>query len=235
MDREAQEISDTFGRERRTFISRDDLSEVAAPEELVPDERCLVIFSTAGHIKRVNDDTFSTQVSGYQHDALMSRTPEKDSRTSLTAILECMFCTGATIAPTIENNRLLVMLQKRGGRGKTGGKLRENDAISNVLTVMSHDHLVCIATDGSCHTVRAFDVPERPRTARGMPMGELLPKLKSGVTVAAVVALRSSGDLESHIMLLTVMGKAKRIDLQQLRCEFCAQVALMCFCEEELR
>lgn len=124
-------------------------------------------------------------------------------------------------------NKLCMMLQRRGGRGKTGGKLRENDAISNVLTVMSHDHLVCIATDGSCHTIRAFDVPERARTARGMPMGALLPKLKSDVTIAAVVPLRNSGDLESHVMLLTVMGKAKRIDLQQLRYELCAGAALM--------
>ena len=79
---------------------------------------------------------------------------------------------------------MLLMLQRRGGRGKTGGKLRENDAISNVLTVMSHDYLVCIATDGSCHTVRAFDVPERSRTARGMPMGELLPKLLSLIHIS---------------------------------------------------
>ncbi|NJR43349.1 MAG: hypothetical protein HC767_12500 [Akkermansiaceae bacterium] len=110
------------------------------------------------------------------------------------------------------------MLQRRGGKGKTGGKLRDNDAVSNVLTVMSHDHLVCIATDGSCHTVRAFDIPERSRTAKGLPMGELLPKLKPGVTVAAVVPLRNSGDTESHVMLLTEKGKAKRIDLKQLRC-----------------
>ena len=62
MGREAQEIADKFGRERRTIISREDVAEAAAPEELVADERCLVIFSTAGHIKRVKDETFSTQV-----------------------------------------------------------------------------------------------------------------------------------------------------------------------------
>ena len=62
MGREAQEIADTFGSERRTIISSEDVSEVAAPEELVPDERCIVIFSSAGHIKRVKDGSFSTQV-----------------------------------------------------------------------------------------------------------------------------------------------------------------------------
>lgn len=111
------------------------------------------------------------------------------------------------------------VLQRRGGKGKTGGKLRDNDAISNVLTVMSHDHLVCIASDGTCHTIRAFDVPERARTAKGLPMGELLPKLKPGVTVASVVALRSSGDLQSHVMLLTREGLAKRIEMELLRYE----------------
>ena len=148
-----------------------------------------------------------------------------------TVVIECMGTLFMEVSSLLYykngSKNMHLMLQRRGGRGKTGGKLRENDAISNVLTVMSHDHLVCIATDGSCHTVRAFDVPERSRTARGMPMGELLPKLKSGVTVAAVVPLRSSGDHESHVMLLTVMGKAKRIDLQQLRCELCAGVVLV--------
>lgn len=62
MVREAQEISDAYSSDRRTELSGSDVSEVAAPEELVPDERCLVIFSTGGHIKRVKDNTFSTQV-----------------------------------------------------------------------------------------------------------------------------------------------------------------------------
>jgi DNA gyrase/topoisomerase IV subunit A len=59
---EAQEIADRFGRDRRTVISHEDIAEVAAPEELVPDERCLIILSSEGHTKRVKDTAFLTQV-----------------------------------------------------------------------------------------------------------------------------------------------------------------------------
>ena len=56
--------------------------------------------------------------------------------------------------------------QKRGGTGKKGGKLREDDSVGIVLTSMAHDHLLVIANDASCFSIRAFDVPERSRTSQ---------------------------------------------------------------------
>lgn len=109
-------------------------------------------------------------------------------------------------------------LQRRGGRGKTGGKLRDEDVIQDVLTTMSHDNLVFVAEDGSCHTIRAFDVPERSRAANGVPVAELLPKLNPGVSVAAVVPLHSTSQDQKTLLLLTTQGKAKRMTMNNLRC-----------------
>lgn len=119
-------------------------------------------------------------------------------------------------------------MQKRGGRGKTGGKLRDEDVIRDVHTTMSHNHLVCVADDGSCHTIRAFDVPERSRAANGVPVAELLPKLKPGVSVAAVVPLSTSSQEQKMVLLLTAQGKAKRLAMDQLRCATQTPQHFMC-------
>eukprot|EP00892_Ulva_mutabilis_P010799 jgi/Ulvmu1/8091/UM004_0330.1 len=167
MIKEAEALVKRYGRDRRTVLADADVSEFAEPEELFEDERCLIIMSSAGYIKRVKDTAF--------------------------------------------------MRQKRGGRGKTGGKLRDEDVIRDVLTTMSHDNLVFVAADGSCHTIRAFDVPERSRAANGVPVAELLPRLQPNISVAAVVPLRNTSQDKKTLLLLTKQGKAKRLAMERLR------------------
>lgn len=60
--KEAKALTDKYGRPRRTEIADASISDVASEEELIPDEKGLVIFSDGGHIKRVCDTTFATQV-----------------------------------------------------------------------------------------------------------------------------------------------------------------------------
>jgi DNA gyrase subunit A len=108
-------------------------------------------------------------------------------------------------------------VQKRGGTGKTGGRLRNDDAVGLVLTAMAHDHLLIVANDGSSFTLRAFDVPQRSRTAQGLPIGELLPKLPKGVGVATILPLRTKDESRS-LLLLSKAGKAKRLKLSSLKC-----------------
>jgi DNA gyrase/topoisomerase IV subunit A len=107
--------------------------------------------------------------------------------------------------------------QRRGGVGKLGGKLRGDDALSLVLTAMSHDHLIFIATDGSCFSLRAFNVPERSRAAQGSPVGELLPHLKPHVGISTIVPIREHSE-DRSLVLLSKLGKIKRIRLDALLC-----------------
>jgi DNA gyrase subunit A len=105
------------------------------------------------------------------------------------------------------------VLQRRGGIGKTGGKLKDDDSVNIVLTIMAHDNLVIIANNGSCFSLRAFDVPERSRTAQGSPIGELLPKLPAGVDVSTIVPMRENTNKKRSLLLLSTLGKVKRLDL----------------------
>lgn len=92
---------------------------------------------------------------------------------------------------------------------------------------MSHDHLVVIANSGDCYALRSFDVPERSRTAQGAPIGELLPKLPVGVGISTIVPLRPNDDKRT-LLLLSKMGKVKRVNLAALGCAFCRRVACCC-------
>lgn len=58
---EAKELAKKYGQQRRTAFADDGVSDVAEPEELVQDERCLIIMSEAGNIKRVEDTAFMRQ------------------------------------------------------------------------------------------------------------------------------------------------------------------------------
>lgn len=58
---EAKELAKKYGQDRRTAFADPEVSEVAEPEELIQDERCLIIMSVAGHIKRVKDTAFMRQ------------------------------------------------------------------------------------------------------------------------------------------------------------------------------
>jgi DNA gyrase/topoisomerase IV subunit A len=107
--------------------------------------------------------------------------------------------------------------QRRGGAGKLGGKLREDDTLSLVLPAMSHDHLLFIATDGSCFSLRAFNVPERSRAAQGSPVGELLPHLKPNVGISTIVPIREHSE-DRSLVLLSKLGKIKRMPLVSLLC-----------------
>lgn len=109
-------------------------------------------------------------------------------------------------------------MQKRGGKGKSGGKLKSDDAVNLILTGMAHDTLLVIANDGACFSLRAFEVPERARTAQGSQLAELLPKFPKGVGVATIVPLRAGAGSEASLLLVTRQGKAKRLSLDTLKC-----------------
>lgn len=60
--KEAETLTAKYGRPRRTELADASVADVATDEDLIPDEKGLIIFSSAGHIKRVADTTFTSQV-----------------------------------------------------------------------------------------------------------------------------------------------------------------------------
>jgi len=98
--------------------------------------------------------------------------------------------------------------QGRGGRGVSGGKLKAEDIVRHVIFTTAHAHLLFFSNRGKVYRLRALDVPERERTAKGMPIVNLLP-LQAGENIQAIVDTREfAGD--RYLFFATRQGTVKK-------------------------
>ncbi|EFN51479.1 hypothetical protein CHLNCDRAFT_56398 [Chlorella variabilis] len=108
--------------------------------------------------------------------------------------------------------------QKRGGVGKAGARLKEDDSLDEVVYVNDHDHLLFFTTEGRAYSLRAYDVPEGTRTAVGSAVTQVLPFDKS-TRIAAMVPVSgfgaALGSAEQDVVMLTRKGQIKRTALKQ--------------------
>ncbi len=98
--------------------------------------------------------------------------------------------------------------QGRGGRGVSGGKLKADDIVRHVIFTTAHAHLLFFSNRGKVYRLRALDVPERERTAKGMPIVNLLP-LQPGESIQAIIDTREfAGD--RNLFFATRLGTVKK-------------------------
>lgn len=98
--------------------------------------------------------------------------------------------------------------QGRGGRGVSGGKLKADDIVRHVKFTTAHAHLLFFSNRGKVYRLRALDIPERERTAKGMPIINLLP-LQTGENIQAIVDTREfAGD--RYLFFATKKGTVKK-------------------------
>jgi DNA gyrase subunit A len=98
--------------------------------------------------------------------------------------------------------------QGRGGRGVSGAKLKAEDLVSHVIFTTAHAHLLFFSNRGKVYRLRALDIPERERTAKGMPIVNLLP-LQPGETIQAIIDTRTfAGD--RYLFFATRQGQVKK-------------------------
>ncbi|MFT6811599.1 MAG: DNA gyrase subunit A [Gammaproteobacteria bacterium] len=98
--------------------------------------------------------------------------------------------------------------QGRGGRGVSGGKLKLDDIVRHVIFTTAHAHLLFFSNLGKVYRLRALDVPERERTAKGMPIVNLLP-LIPGERVEAIIDTREFG-VDRYLFFATKKGTVKK-------------------------
>jgi DNA gyrase subunit A len=98
--------------------------------------------------------------------------------------------------------------QSRGGRGVKGATLKEDDLVRRVLFTTSHAHLLFFSNRGRVYKIRAADIPERERTAKGIPIVNLLP-LQAGETVQAIIDTREFPG-ERYLFFATRSGQVKK-------------------------
>ena len=98
--------------------------------------------------------------------------------------------------------------QGRGGRGVSGAKLKSDDIVSNVIFTTSHSYLLFFSNRGRVYRLRALDIPERDRTAKGIPIVNLLP-LNQGETIQAIIDTREFPG-ERFLFFATKEGQVKK-------------------------
>lgn len=101
--------------------------------------------------------------------------------------------------------------QKRGGKGVTGMKQREEDFASEMFVGSSHDHVLFFTNRGIMYDIRCFEIPMGGRDSKGTNIVNMLP-LAENEKVAAMMKV-SEFDDNSYICIVTKNGKIKRTSL----------------------
>ncbi|HLF71875.1 MAG TPA: DNA gyrase subunit A, partial [Dehalococcoidia bacterium] len=102
--------------------------------------------------------------------------------------------------------------QRRGGRGVTGMNVREEDAIRRLLVADTHDNILFFTDRGRVFQLKAHDIADSSRTARGTPLVNLI-EIDTGELVTAVV---STASFDTDFMLLaTKKGEIKKTSLKE--------------------
>jgi len=98
--------------------------------------------------------------------------------------------------------------QGRGGRGVSGAKMKTDDIVRHVIFTTAHAFLLFFSNRGKVYRLRAMDLPERERTAKGMPIVNLLP-LQAGETIQAIIDTRDFAG-ERNLFFATRQGVVKK-------------------------
>lgn len=103
--------------------------------------------------------------------------------------------------------------QRRGGKGIQGLTTRENDFVRDLIITSTHDYLMFFTDMGRVYKIKAYEIPEASRTAKGTPVINFL-NLNSSERVTAVIPIREFKENESLVMV-TKKGTIKKTPLSE--------------------
>lgn len=101
--------------------------------------------------------------------------------------------------------------QNRATKGKGGIKTRENDDVMHFFTATMHNKVLFFTNKGVVYCINVYDLPEGGRTAKGLPVINLLP-IEQGEQVTAVIPITEFSD-DKYLIFLTKKGFIKKIEL----------------------
>ncbi|MBQ8194732.1 MAG: DNA gyrase subunit A [Oscillospiraceae bacterium] len=106
-------------------------------------------------------------------------------------------------------------IQKRGGRGVSGMKQRDEDFVENMFISSSHENILFITNQGNMHRIKCYEIPEGGRQSRGMNIVNLL-QLNEGEQVAAMMTTNDFAD-NKYFICITKKGIVKRTNLSEYK------------------
>ncbi|GEN34700.1 DNA gyrase subunit A [Aneurinibacillus danicus] len=101
--------------------------------------------------------------------------------------------------------------QKRGGRGVQGMGTREDDFVQHLITTNSHHYLLFFTNKGKVYRLKAYEIPELSRTAKGLPIINLL-QIEQGEYIQTVIPIKEF-TANHYLFFATKQGIVKRSDL----------------------
>ncbi len=101
--------------------------------------------------------------------------------------------------------------QRRGGRGRSAAKVKDEDFIDNLFVANTHDTILCFSSLGKMYWLKVYQVPQASRGSRGKPIINLLP-LDEGERINAVLPIREF-DQDSFVFMATSGGTVKKTPL----------------------
>lgn len=105
--------------------------------------------------------------------------------------------------------------QRRGGRGITGMKQREEDFVEEMFICSTHDNILFISNKGIMYKLKCYEIPDGSKASRGFNIINLLP-LSEGEKIAAMIKTVDFGD-DRFITMVTKNGKIKRTNLSMYK------------------
>ena len=108
-----------------------------------------------------------------------------------------------------------VKQQKRGGKGKTGIKTRDEDSVVQTLSVNTHTQVLFFSTEGLVYRLKAWKIPEGTAISRGKSLFNILP-LKSHQSISSIMPYpdENSNTKGMHIIFATSKGKIRKNNLE---------------------
>ncbi|MEG0829518.1 MAG: DNA gyrase subunit A [Anaerovoracaceae bacterium] len=103
--------------------------------------------------------------------------------------------------------------QRRGGKGIMGVTTRENDFVKDLIMTSTHDYLMFFTNTGKAHKIKAYEIPEATRTARGTPAVNFL-NLMQRERINAVIPINEFEE-EKYLIGVTKYGTIKKTALAQ--------------------
>ena len=103
--------------------------------------------------------------------------------------------------------------QKRGGKGKSATKMKDEDFIEKLLVANTHDHILCFSTRGRLYWLKVYQLPLASRNARGRPIVNILP-LEDGERITAILPIKEFVE-GKYVFMATANGTVKKTELTQ--------------------
>ncbi|MEE9343912.1 MAG: DNA gyrase subunit A [Gammaproteobacteria bacterium] len=101
--------------------------------------------------------------------------------------------------------------QRRGGRGKSATKVKEEDFIDKLFIASTHDTILCFSSQGKAYWLKVYQLPQAGRLARGKPLVNLFP-LDEGERINAVLPIREFSE-DQFVFMATAAGTVKKTPL----------------------